>query len=131
MDEAETDVLAYMSFPPQHRTKLHSTDEIDKQFLAGSGRCILLFDRAAGILPSRPPFSQLPRAGAVKAGRSLRPPQGSALTGPSTAASSIGSGLERSNDSPAPCPRGMGTSPNGDCYCRARVTSWRRAARRL
>jgi putative transposase len=25
LDEAETDVLAYMTFPPQHRTKLHST----------------------------------------------------------------------------------------------------------
>jgi hypothetical protein len=24
MDHAETDVLAYMSFPPQHRTRLHS-----------------------------------------------------------------------------------------------------------
>ena len=33
LDEAETDVLAYMTFPPQHRTKLHSTDEMDKQFL--------------------------------------------------------------------------------------------------
>jgi transposase-like protein len=32
MDEAEADVLAYMGFPVQHRTKLHSTDEIDKLF---------------------------------------------------------------------------------------------------
>lgn len=32
MDEAEHDVLAYMSFPTQHRAKLHSTDEIDKRF---------------------------------------------------------------------------------------------------
>jgi len=32
MDEAEPDVLAYMSFPAQHRAKLHSTDEIDKRF---------------------------------------------------------------------------------------------------
>src|SRR5947208_11864597 len=32
LDEAETDVLAYMTFPPQHRTKLHSTDEMDKRF---------------------------------------------------------------------------------------------------
>src|SRR5918993_301474 len=32
MDEAETDVLAYLSFPAQHRAKLHSTDEIDKTF---------------------------------------------------------------------------------------------------
>ena len=35
MDEAETDVLAYMSFPPQHRAKLHSTDEIDNLFYTG------------------------------------------------------------------------------------------------
>jgi len=26
MDEAETHVLAYMTFPAQHRTKLHSTN---------------------------------------------------------------------------------------------------------
>ena len=30
MDEAETDVLAYMTFPPQHRTKLHSTNPIER-----------------------------------------------------------------------------------------------------
>jgi Transposase, Mutator family len=30
LDEAETDVLAYMSFPPQHRTKLHSTNPIER-----------------------------------------------------------------------------------------------------
>ncbi len=33
LDEAETDVLAYMSFPAAHRAKLHSTDEMDKRFL--------------------------------------------------------------------------------------------------
>jgi putative transposase len=32
MDDSEHDVLAYMTFPNQHRTKLHSTDEIDKLF---------------------------------------------------------------------------------------------------
>jgi len=32
MDEAETDVLAYMTFPAQHRAKRHSTDEMDKRF---------------------------------------------------------------------------------------------------
>ena len=32
MDDAEHDVLAYMGFPKEHRTKLHSTDEIDKPF---------------------------------------------------------------------------------------------------
>jgi len=30
MDEAETDVLAYMSFPTAHRTKLHSTNPIER-----------------------------------------------------------------------------------------------------
>jgi len=30
MDEAETDVLAYMSFPAAHRTKLHSTNSIER-----------------------------------------------------------------------------------------------------
>jgi transposase-like protein len=30
MDEAEHDVLAYMSFPKQHWTKLHSTNPIER-----------------------------------------------------------------------------------------------------
>jgi transposase-like protein len=30
LDEAETDVLAYMSFPVAHRTKLHSTNPIER-----------------------------------------------------------------------------------------------------
>lgn len=30
LDEVETDVLAYMTFPPQHRTKLHSTNPIER-----------------------------------------------------------------------------------------------------
>jgi putative transposase len=30
MDEAETDVLAYMAFPIQHRTKLHSTNPLER-----------------------------------------------------------------------------------------------------
>ena len=34
MDGAQEDVLAYMTFPPQHRAKLHSTDMIDKTFPA-------------------------------------------------------------------------------------------------
>jgi putative transposase len=42
MEESEADVLAYMAFPVQHRTKLHSTDEMDKVFLD-----------ARGILPLR------------------------------------------------------------------------------
>jgi transposase-like protein len=30
VDEAETDVLAYMSFPAQHRAKLHSTNPLER-----------------------------------------------------------------------------------------------------
>jgi transposase-like protein len=30
MDEAENDVFAYMSFPVAHRTKLHSTNPIER-----------------------------------------------------------------------------------------------------
>ena len=30
MDESEDDVLAYMSFPPQHRAKLHSTNPLER-----------------------------------------------------------------------------------------------------
>lgn len=30
MDDAETDVLAYMEFPTQHRTKIHSTNPIER-----------------------------------------------------------------------------------------------------
>ena len=30
MDHAEPDVLAYMSFPAQHRTKLHSTNPLER-----------------------------------------------------------------------------------------------------
>ncbi|MET4279853.1 transposase-like protein [Bradyrhizobium sp. F1.2.8] len=31
LHDAETDVLAYMTFPPQHRTKLHSTNPIERK----------------------------------------------------------------------------------------------------
>ena len=30
LDEAEADVLAYMTFPAQHRAKLHSTNPIER-----------------------------------------------------------------------------------------------------
>ena len=36
MDDAEADVLAYMSFPAQHRAKIHSTDALDKPRVAVS-----------------------------------------------------------------------------------------------
>jgi transposase-like protein len=30
LDAAETDVLAYMTFPPAHRAKLHSTNPLER-----------------------------------------------------------------------------------------------------
>jgi putative transposase len=47
MDESEHEVLAYLSFPAEHRAKLHSTDELDKGFVRGS--------RSGGRGPERPP----------------------------------------------------------------------------
>ena len=41
MDSAEQDVLAYMTFPRQHWTKLHSTDEIDKRFAQKYGTFLM------------------------------------------------------------------------------------------
>ena len=34
IDDSETEVLSYLDFPEPHRSKLHSTDEIDKHFSA-------------------------------------------------------------------------------------------------
>jgi putative transposase len=47
MDEAEEDLLACMTFPTQHRSKLHSTDVIDKTLVA-SGAILPLRGRPRG-----------------------------------------------------------------------------------
>lgn len=94
LDEAETDVLAYMSFPPAHRAKLHSTDEMDNCFFAGRAR---LAETAQFFGSTAPPAffrpDHLPRSRRAQ-GRSrlavFRPPHGLGLTGPSTVASWIG-----------------------------------------
>ena len=52
MDDAESDVLAFMSFPKSHRVQIHSTDEIDKSDTALSSkqrRSIVSSVRAASI----------------------------------------------------------------------------------
>jgi putative transposase len=50
MDDAESDVLAYMSFPPQHRTKLRITNPLVR--LNGEiKRCT----EVVGIFPTKPP----------------------------------------------------------------------------
>jgi hypothetical protein len=66
MDDSEHDVLAYMTFPAQHRTKLHSTDEIDKPFRSellcwrGTGDYGAK-SRDRGCKPGRAAFSVAPR----------------------------------------------------------------------
>jgi hypothetical protein len=65
MDEAESDVLAYMSFPPAHRPKLHSTDEIDKPFRRYLLSCDGTGDRVAkswdrGCKPGHAAFRSVP-----------------------------------------------------------------------
>lgn len=65
MDDSEHDVLAYITFPAQHRTKLHSTDEIDKPFRRellfsrGTGDCVAK-SRARGCKPGHAAFSVVP-----------------------------------------------------------------------
>ena len=58
MDEAEPDVLAFMTFPSEHRTKIHSTDEMDKRLLRCHGRMAVVrttsWRRAAPRLKAPP-----------------------------------------------------------------------------
>ncbi len=54
MDQAEPDVLAYMTFPKEHRTKLHSTNPIER--LNGE---IKRRTNVVGILPNEPAITRL------------------------------------------------------------------------
>ncbi len=52
MDETEADVLAYMAFPAQHRTKLHSTNPLERLNKEVKRRAVVdrIFPNAASIL---------------------------------------------------------------------------------
>lgn len=130
LEEAETDVLAYMTFPPQRRTKLHSTDEMDKRCLHGRGddcgdrrKSILLFGRAAGH--SSVPATDL--AAAARQGRSR-------LT---AFAATAWLGLDRPEHDGTLVWNGTGflawldLAVSRDYGCWARATSWRSVTRRL
>jgi transposase-like protein len=58
MDESEHDVLAHMAFPAQHRTKLHSTNPLERLNKGVKRRADVV-----GIFPSEPSIVRL--AGAV------------------------------------------------------------------
>jgi transposase-like protein len=102
MDDSEHDVLAYMAFPAQHRAKLHSTDEIDKRVFCSANRAHRNAQEVHSFVRLRRQHSSVPTrhlaAAARRGGQGwphLRPPSGLALSGPSTAASWTGSGLDR------------------------------------
>jgi transposase-like protein len=54
MDESEHDVLAYMSFPAQHRVKLHSTNPLERLNKEVKRRADVV-----GIFPCEPSITRL------------------------------------------------------------------------
>src|SRR3954464_9718818 len=73
MDEAETDVLAYMTFPAQHRAKLHSTNPLER--LNGE---IKRRTEVVGILPNEDAIVRL--IGAILLEQTMNGPSSAPVT---------------------------------------------------
>ena len=77
MDDAEHDVLAYMSFPKEHRAKLHSTNPIERLNGEIKRRTDVVGVRAMALTPERrrrhPPRRRAPARAERRMGRPALP----------------------------------------------------------
>ena len=101
-EEAGERLFAFTRLPPSQWRSARTTDEMDKRFFVTSQVrgdlpqvCSLVRPRRRRSSVPTAHLAAAARRGGQGWPRLARPPQGLALIGPSTAACSIGSGLER------------------------------------